>query len=39
MTSLRENLAAWLRDAYAMKGQAIELLESQSNRLENYPEA
>jgi len=39
MTTPRENLATWLRDAYAMEGQAIELLESQIQRLENYPEA
>jgi hypothetical protein len=39
MASARENLATWLRDAYAMEGQAIELLESQIQRLENYPEA
>jgi ferritin-like metal-binding protein YciE len=39
MTTPRDNLAAWLRDAYAMEGQAIELLESQISRLENYPQA
>jgi ferritin-like metal-binding protein YciE len=39
MTTARDNLAAWLRDAYAMEGQAIELLESQISRLENYPQA
>ena len=39
MTTPRENLATWLRDAYAMEGQAIELLESQIQRLEHYPEA
>jgi ferritin-like metal-binding protein YciE len=39
MTNPRENLAVWLRDAYAMEGQAIELLESQIKRLENYPQA
>ena len=39
MTTARENLTNWLRDAYAMEGQAIELLETQINRLENYPEA
>ncbi|HEX5079377.1 MAG TPA: ferritin-like domain-containing protein [Geminicoccaceae bacterium] len=39
MTTPRDNLAAWLRDAYAMEGQAIELLESQIERLENYPQA
>lgn len=35
----RESLAAWLRDAHAMEGQAITLLETQIQRLENYPEA
>jgi len=39
MTTPRENLATWLRDAYAMEGQAIELLEGQIKRLEHYPEA
>ena len=39
MTTPRENLVAWLRDAYAMEGQATELLESQIQRLENYPQA
>ena len=38
MTVSRENLAAWLRDAYAMEKQAIEILEKQANRLEHYPE-
>jgi ferritin-like metal-binding protein YciE len=39
MTTPRENLISWLRDAYAMEGQAISLLETQIDRLENYPEA
>ena len=39
MTKARENLAAWLRDAHAMEGQAITLLKTQIDRLENYPEA
>ncbi len=39
MKNPRENLAVWLRDAYAMEGQAIALLESQIKRLENYPQA
>jgi hypothetical protein len=34
----RDNLIAWLRDAYAMEGQAIELLEQQIERLEHYLE-
>jgi ferritin-like metal-binding protein YciE len=39
MTEARESLAAWLRDAHAMEGQAITLLETQIGRLESYPEA
>jgi ferritin-like metal-binding protein YciE len=39
MTTPRENLISWLSDAYAMEAQAIELLETQIKRLENYPEA
>jgi ferritin-like metal-binding protein YciE len=38
MTVSRENLTAWLRDAYAMENQAIEILEKQADRLEHYPE-
>ena len=38
MAVSRENLAAWLRDAYAMENQAIEILEKQVSRLEDYPE-
>jgi ferritin-like metal-binding protein YciE len=39
MAEARESLAAWLRDAHAMEGQAITLLETQIDRLESYPEA
>jgi len=39
MTTPRENLTSWLRDAYAMESQAIKLLETQIERLESYPEA
>lgn len=39
MTSPRDNLITWLRDAHAMEGQAISLLETQIQRLEDYPEA
>lgn len=39
MTRPRETLAAWLRDAHAMEGQAETLLTSQIDRLQNYPEA
>jgi ferritin-like metal-binding protein YciE len=38
MAVSRENLTSWLRDAYAMENQAIEILEKQANRLEHYPE-
>ena len=39
MTDAREHLVHWLRDAYAMEGQAISLLETQASRLESYPDA
>lgn len=39
MTSPRKALAAWLRDAHAMEGQAETLLQNQINRLRNYPDA
>jgi ferritin-like metal-binding protein YciE len=39
MTTPRENLISWLRDAYAMEGQAISLLQAQIDRLDHYPEA
>lgn len=35
----KETLVTWLRDAYAMEGQAMELLEMQIQRLEHYPQA
>ena len=38
MAVSRENLTAWLRDAYAMENQAIEILEKQVSRLEHYPD-
>ena len=38
MATPRDNLAAYLRDAYAMEHQAIEILEKQARRLEHYPE-
>lgn len=37
-TTPREHLIHWLRDAYAMEKQALEMCESQSKRIENYPE-
>lgn len=39
MTTPREHLIDWLRDAHAMEEQAKSLLETQIDRLENYPEA
>ena len=37
MNNVKETLADWLRDAYAMETQAVEMLERQSERLEHYP--
>ena len=37
-THPRDNLIAWLGDAYAMEGQAVELLERQIERLDHDPE-
>lgn len=39
MTTARESLTVWLRDAHAMEIQAESFLETQIDRLENYPEA
>lgn len=38
MTDKREHLVHWLRDAYAMEQQAIEMLEKQADRIKHYPE-
>ncbi|WP_029010710.1 ferritin-like domain-containing protein [Azospirillum halopraeferens] len=38
MAGTKETLIDWLRDAYAMETQAIEMLERQTERLEHYPE-
>ena len=38
MTVSRENLTTWLRDAYAMENEAIEIFKKQVSRLEHYPE-
>ena len=38
MTDVREVFIAGLRDAYAMEQQAKDMMESQANRLEDYPE-
>lgn len=34
----QENLLAWLRDAHAMEEQAEKMLQTQSERLEHYPD-
>jgi ferritin-like metal-binding protein YciE len=39
VATAKESLAAWLRDAHAMEGQAVSLLETQIQRLDSYPEA
>lgn len=38
MTTASERLVQWMRDAHAMEEQAERILESQSQRIENYPE-
>jgi ferritin-like metal-binding protein YciE len=38
MATREELLMAWLRDAHAMEKQAIESIENQIDRLENYPQ-
>ncbi|MCJ1886973.1 DUF892 family protein [Pseudomonas sp. LA21] len=38
MTSKRDNLRDWLRDAHAMEEQAEQMLKAQSGRLEHYPQ-
>lgn len=38
MTEPREHLLHWLRDAYAMEKQALEICERQAERIEHYPE-
>lgn len=38
MSSQRDTFVAWLRDAYAMEKQAIDLLHAQLDRLRHYPE-
>jgi ferritin-like metal-binding protein YciE len=39
VNSPRDNLIVWLRDAHAMEGQAETFLQTQIDRLKNYPEA
>lgn len=38
MADTRETMIAWLRDAYAMERQAIDMMEAHSGRLDSYPE-
>lgn len=38
MANPKDQLTDWLRDAYAMETQAIEMLERQEGRITNYPE-
>ncbi|HYD30898.1 MAG TPA: ferritin-like domain-containing protein [Azospirillaceae bacterium] len=38
MATVQDNLLAWLKDAYAMEQQAIEILEKQPPMLNDYPD-
>ncbi|WP_448192468.1 YciE/YciF ferroxidase family protein [Azospirillum sp. sgz301742] len=38
MANSKDQLTDWLRDAYGMETQAIEMLERQEGRITNYPE-
>lgn len=38
MADIKEHLADWLRDAYAMEQKAIEIIERQLGRVDSYPE-
>ncbi|MDI6838348.1 MAG: DUF892 family protein [Rhizobiaceae bacterium] len=38
MSELRDNYIGWIRDAHAMEEQALTMLSSQAERLDNYPE-
>lgn len=38
MANSKDNLIDWLRDAYAMESQAIEMLERQAERIKSYPD-
>jgi len=38
VANAKDQLTDWLRDAYAMESQAIEMLERQEGRITNYPE-
>jgi ferritin-like metal-binding protein YciE len=37
-TTARDTLIGWLRDAYAMEAQAVEMLERQVDRIDSYPD-
>lgn len=38
MATSKDTLIDWLRDAYAMESQAVEMLERQADRIKSYPE-
>ena len=38
MTNPQERLVQWMRDAHAMEKQAERIMETEANRIENYPE-
>lgn len=38
MADRKSHLIDWLRDAYAMEMQAVEMLERQADRIEHYPD-
>ena len=38
MKTARDHLTDWLRDAYAMENQAIQMMENMESRLKSYPE-
>lgn len=38
MANSKDTLVDWLRDAYAMESQAVEMLERQADRIKSYPE-
>lgn len=38
MAATRETLIEWLKDAHAMEQQAINMLEKQADRIEQYPD-
>ena len=38
MNNAQERLVQWMRDAHAMEKQAERIMETEANRIENYPE-